>query len=238
VFSSYGDDTNHNCTTLCLGSRLFLNVDFFQHTQIICEILSHWSVASNRNMTDAVSRVICVCWKNYIEENLDPGTNAVRWISSNTLSILWSLAFVNSVQAAHYLFMLSGHWQYNLNLVVCLPTRFKIPEKFQSKFRFRAIFHEFGSPGHQNHFSTFRFSPVFFKVTYSQRGCFTPPHHHHHCEPCLGLSERAYESFLAFVTLGINATNKVELNQLQIEPKTRVFFVGTSNFAGTPSNFR
>jgi hypothetical protein len=40
------------------------------------------------------------------------------------------------------------------------------------------------------------------------------------------------------MTLGVDATNKVELDQLQIEPKTLVFFVGISNSAGTRFDFQ
>jgi hypothetical protein len=40
--------------------------------------------------------------------------------------------------------------------------RFEIPEKFRSKFRFRAIFRDFESRSHQNLFIGYRLFPVFF----------------------------------------------------------------------------
>jgi hypothetical protein len=43
----------------------------------------------------------------------------------------------------------------------CVDARFEIPEKFQSKFRFRAIFRDFWSRSCRNHFFGHRFFRTF-----------------------------------------------------------------------------
>jgi hypothetical protein len=54
-------------------------------------------------------------------------------------------------------------------------------------------------------------------VTYTQRGCFTRPPH---CEPCLGLSERAYQLFLS---LRDSRSRRYQQSWTSIEPKTLEF---------------
>jgi hypothetical protein len=43
----------------------------------------------------------------------------------------------------------------------CLDARFEIPEKFRSKFQFRAIFRDFWFRSRRNHFFRYRFLPDF-----------------------------------------------------------------------------
>jgi hypothetical protein len=49
-------------------------------------------------------------------------------------------------------------------LVPIIHSRFKIPEKFRSEFRFRGIFRDFWFRSCRNHFFRYRFLPDFFDI--------------------------------------------------------------------------
>ena len=83
-------------------------------------------------------------------------------------------------------------------------------------FGFGRNFGNFGPGVTEILFVRFSFFRCSLKCVIFKGLFYTTPH----CEPCLGLSERAYQSFLGFGTLGVDVINKVEL---QLKQKLRSF---------------